>query len=979
MSSTFMGLETSKRGLTAQQTALYTVGHNISNANTIGYTRQRVNLVATDGFPSPGMNSPKMAGHLGTGVTSDSVQRIRDSFIDTQYRQESTNLGYWSAKAKEVSQLEDIFSEPSEYGLNKSFDDFYQALQTLSTNPSNAAARQVVAEKGVHLADSFNYINKQLTQVQTNLKNNIRVETKNVNSLLTQIASLNKQISTLEPNGYLPNDLYDQRDNLLDSLSEYFKIETTRVPSGGNAKANAEGSLDVFIKLDDGSKIQVVKGAKEATMVSNFSQSKTTGIDYSDDYGAFISFGFTDATYITKEGTILATDDKGITLKDPNGHNIYLNADDKVLLTDAQGNLVKDSAGKYVTNEGMNYYEKVGSDTFVKDIEGNYIKDASGANTKVDTSKYQAVDADGKVLLVNGTPIVFTQGATTDVSGNFSINNGKLFDASGSKQYFSDVSGNIAYQLIGTSWTDLTGTAVAQPIDATATAVSTKFGAAIDTSGNTIPTKNSLLLVDTSNLENPILTDNTGKPVLTNNKEVITDKFGYTVESDEAGRYLKDIDGNSIDKGLEVDTHDNSIVYVTDLNGTVIKDSTGQPIENIDGLYIKQDNGKPTIYKWDGTKIGELDTSGATLLAKTDGTVATYPSGGNIVLNADGTLDNANYQVLDGKLAKKNGEPVIPQIEIATDYSIAKDTSGNPITNGVNPNPNPNPVFLNNNGEIVLTNGGTTPLRDQNGNLVVDRNGYHTSDTTSPYTYKDYDGNVYQETPRILGSALTAEQLLSGIGKMKALVDSYGYTTGEPTVDQEQSKGLLPEKIKELNDLARAFAEKLNDLHDDGYTLSTASETSKQGGNFFTAGREGQDKITAANIRVSEAIRNNLNLIAASTGIDEEGNGSNAIKLASVKSEALTRLNNASAQTFYESIVADVGVKGEQANRLEYNSTTIRLTIANNRDSVSSVSLDEEMTNMITFQQAYNASARMITVVDETLDKIINGMGRVGL
>lgn len=977
MGSTFMGLETSKRGLTAQQTALYTVGHNISNANTIGYTRQRVNLVATDGFPSPGMNSPKMAGHLGTGVTSDSVQRIRDSFIDTQYRQESTNLGYWSTKTKDISQLEDIFSEPSEYGLNTSFDDFYKALQTLSTNPSNAAARQVVAEKGAHLADSFNYINKQLTQVQTNLKNNIRVETKNVNSLLTQVANLNKQISNLEPNGYLPNDLYDQRDTLLDSLSEYFKIETTRVPSGGNAKANAEGSLNVFIKLDDGSKIQVVNGMKEATMVSNFSQSKTeqTGIDYSDDYGAFISLGFTDATYITKEGTILATDDKGIALKDPNGHNIYLNTEDQVLLTDAQGNLVKNSAGEYVTNEGMYYYEKTGSDTFVKDLEGKYITDASGANVKVDTLKYQAVDLDGKTLSVNGNPIVFSQGATTDVSGNFSINNnGQLFDASGSKQYFSDASGNIAYQYDGTNWTDLTGVAITpQPTDAIPTVISTNFGAAIDISGNTISTKNGLLLVDKSNLGKPILTDSTGKPVLTANNEVITDEFGYTVVSDDAGRYLKDINGNAIDKGLEIDTVDKRIVYVTDLNGTVLKDSTGQPIQNTDGLFMKQVSGSTIISKWDGTTLGTLDSSGATLLAKTDGTVATYPSGGNIVLNADGTLNNDNYQVLDGKLAKKNGEPVIPQIEIATDYSIAKDASGNPITNGANP------VFLNKNGEVVLTNGGSTPLRNQNGNLVVDKHGYHTTNGTAPYTYQDYQGNNYQETPRILGSALTAEQLLSGIGKMKALVDSYGYTTGDPTIDQEQSKGLLPEKIKELNDLARAFAKKLNDLHDDGYTLSTASEISKQGGNFFTAGREGQDKITAANIQVSEAIQNNLNLIAASTGMDEEGNGSNAIKLANVKSEALAELNNASTQTYYESIVADVGVKGEQANRLEYNSTTIRLTISNNRDSVSSVSLDEEMTNMITFQQAYNASARMITVVDETLDKIINGMGKVGL
>ena len=78
-------------------------------------------------------------------------------------------------------------------------------------------------------------------------------------------------------------------------------------------------------------------------------------------------------------------------------------------------------------------------------------------------------------------------------------------------------------------------------------------------------------------------------------------------------------------------------------------------------------------------------------------------------------------------------------------------------------------------------------------------------------------------------------------------------------------------------------------------------------------------------------------------------------------------------------MIGDLAVLGQEANRLQYNSTTQRLTIENSRASMSSVSLDEEMTNMITLQQAYNANARMITVVDETLDKIINGMGRVGL
>lgn len=90
-------------------------------------------------------------------------------------------------------------------------------------------------------------------------------------------------------------------------------------------------------------------------------------------------------------------------------------------------------------------------------------------------------------------------------------------------------------------------------------------------------------------------------------------------------------------------------------------------------------------------------------------------------------------------------------------------------------------------------------------------------------------------------------------------------------------------------------------------------------------------------------------------------------------------IDNASLQSFYQAIIGKVGVDGEEALRIAASSESQLQMVFKSRDSVSAVSLDEEMTNMITFQQAYNANARMITVVDETLDKIINGMGRVGL
>lgn len=102
MRSTFMGLEASKRGIFTQQSGLYTVGHNISNAKTEGYTRQRVNMEATRGFPTAGLQTPKTVGHIGTGVQAGSIQRIRDEFTDRQYRQETNRLGYWDTRAKEI-------------------------------------------------------------------------------------------------------------------------------------------------------------------------------------------------------------------------------------------------------------------------------------------------------------------------------------------------------------------------------------------------------------------------------------------------------------------------------------------------------------------------------------------------------------------------------------------------------------------------------------------------------------------------------------------------------------------------------------------------------------------------------------------------------------------------------------------------------------------------------------------------------------
>lgn len=256
MRSTFAGLETAKRGMYTQQAALSVLGHNIANANTEGYTRQRVNIKQTSPYPSVGFENPYIPGQMGTGSEAGSIQRIRESFLDVQYRNDNSQLGYYTSRNDALNKMEDILNEPSEQGLSKTMDRFWQSLQDLARNGSDSGNRAVVLERAKAVTETFNYLSNSLTSVQGDLQNQIEVETKNVNALLSQIQNVNRQIADVEPHGMLPNDLYDERDRLLDKLSNLVNIRVTYSSSGGQSLPYAEGKVTVDLIDKNGSVIE---------------------------------------------------------------------------------------------------------------------------------------------------------------------------------------------------------------------------------------------------------------------------------------------------------------------------------------------------------------------------------------------------------------------------------------------------------------------------------------------------------------------------------------------------------------------------------------------------------------------------------------------------------------------------------------------------------------------------------------------------
>jgi flagellar hook-associated protein 1 len=233
--SSFFGLQTSLRGLIAQQTLLDTAGHNISNASTDGYSRQKVNLGASTALTISTQGSVSPTGQLGSGVDVTSFSRVRDQFLDSQYRAQNTGLQQQKARADGLNSAELSLSEPGTSGVSAALDDFWTAWGALEKSPDLDAAKQTVISKGEALTDSIHSVRAQMIAAQQDAQaqyDSLTGPQGDIAQAATQLAGLNKSIASYLTNGDSPNDLMDARDKLLDQLSGYGQISVAQLPSG---------------------------------------------------------------------------------------------------------------------------------------------------------------------------------------------------------------------------------------------------------------------------------------------------------------------------------------------------------------------------------------------------------------------------------------------------------------------------------------------------------------------------------------------------------------------------------------------------------------------------------------------------------------------------------------------------------------------------------------------------------------------------
>lgn len=242
MANSFAAIEIGKRSLMAHSTQINTAGHNITNADTEGYSRQRVQIKTFDPLYRPDLTREERPGQVGQGSSVESINRLRDELLDQRIVAQSNQETYWTTREKYYTMIEQVYNEPDEISVRTNMDKYWQSWQELSVYPESQAARQAVVTRGETLAESIQQRYKALSGIGTLINGDIDATVKQINTITKQIADINGEIVKVKAMGDNPNDLLDRRDLLVEKLSGLANI-TTDIRDDDEFMVHLEGNI----------------------------------------------------------------------------------------------------------------------------------------------------------------------------------------------------------------------------------------------------------------------------------------------------------------------------------------------------------------------------------------------------------------------------------------------------------------------------------------------------------------------------------------------------------------------------------------------------------------------------------------------------------------------------------------------------------------------------------------------------------------
>ena len=237
MASTFFGLDIAYTGVQAANAKLNTTANNIANVDTKGYTRQEATQVASDA-----LRISQSYGMAGTGVTVTDINQVRNEFYDVKYWQAQTNLGQYDMKMYYMYQIEDYFTDKDTVeGFEPIFSAMFDSLEEVYKQAGTPSTKTQFIGAAGDLCEYFNAQATNLEKLQLGVNEEIKNKVDEINSIAEQIATLNKQINTIEVNHLRANELRDKRNLLIDQLSRIVDVEVRETPiyttPGGSEKS----------------------------------------------------------------------------------------------------------------------------------------------------------------------------------------------------------------------------------------------------------------------------------------------------------------------------------------------------------------------------------------------------------------------------------------------------------------------------------------------------------------------------------------------------------------------------------------------------------------------------------------------------------------------------------------------------------------------------------------------------------------------
>ena len=1032
MLNAFSGIEMGKRALNAYRLGMQTVGHNVSNMRTEGYSRQRVLRSTVQPMDLPGV------GQVGQGMKADEIVRIRDQFLDFQYRSNLATKGYWDTINAVYQNLQNYIPEPKNKGLSAAMNTFYAAMRTLQQKPEDAAARRSLVEAARSIGGVLDTIVTGFETYAKNLNQQVLTAVQDANQILHKIAALNKQIYKAEALDQNANDLRDQRDLLLDKLSEMLDVTPQEPLRYGDVNG------EFFLTLNGRALIQ---GDHVRELRAHAFQ--WDGQVYYDVQVAENEFDIVENCYVAD---VLATGPEGV-------HQLTVDrlANGKEWALGGGDPLCLDT--RAVTTSSFK--------------DGVMLSDASDkARTRSITIRTTKVD---------GTPTSFTVDIAWDAANSkWTL---KAKDSDGNPLGTDGDSGDA--ELTVKELGDFLSSAIAASPDLSASGLkvsllpdgvtpptSLRIEAGNDADGWT----RSLEVRDVGGalgMLSPVQVVKKGNTRMRSRPMSPTEALGikgsFRIQVGTQGtRVTSGIfranaaeglkEGEIIGPGKAGDRHTFRIgVADNQVDVTVSWNDSSKRWELTSDVFASgADTTRPTP-----SPYPVVSASGALTVAELTGFMnQALPSGGISGLTAvsgptTGTatqfyVESKDHRLIsisdvEGSLAKRMGivnkasvvtidveetdtlttirnkinekyqaelgitapeEWVHASLKQDSDQSwyltIASDVPGEAQRITLMGGADGNDQVLRRLGLMRLEQIGTVSATDKTPVYrevaAISTVAEDASFTFNGVRYLSSD-NRFKEARRIPASGGSSDYSASKLAQVEegmwfnlkhagstAITVRHHVRSGTIKALEEARDGIIPNLQGQLNDLTWGLVNHVNAYQYSGYGI---------GGDITTTGVAffkplGTRTRAASNLSVNDAVvadnaligaamgRKNAAGIAVSGVSGGSGDGSNALRMANLASARVLKGGTMTIRGVYDAMLSQVGSKAAHAQLMSTAQDSLAEQIGLQREAVSGVNLDEELMDMITLNRCFGAMSRYVTTVDEMLNAIINGFGLVG-